>query len=91
MSVLHVGAPCPIRRNRYPPLATCPCYVPPVVLVGDSGVVGKTSLLSRFTRNEFNSAYKSTIGVDFAIKSIEVDGKLIKAQIWDTGAWGNVG
>ena len=56
-----------------------------VVLIGDSGV-GKSNLLSRFTRNEFNLESKSTIGVEFATKSIKTqDGKVIKAQIWDTG------
>ncbi|XP_040826017.1 ras-related protein Rab-11A isoform X1 [Ochotona curzoniae] len=54
-----------------------------VVLIGDSGV-GKSNLLSRFTRNEFNLESKSTIGVEFATRSIQVDGKTIKAQIWDT-------
>ncbi|MBN3272872.1 RB11A protein, partial [Polyodon spathula] len=54
-----------------------------VVLIGDSGV-GKTNLLSRFTRNEFNLESKSTIGVEFATRSINVEGKTVKAQIWDT-------
>ena len=58
-------------------------YLFKVVLIGDSGV-GKSNLLSRFTRNEFNIDSKSTIGVEFATKSIEVEGKTIKAQIWDT-------
>lgn len=56
---------------------------PTVVLIGDSGV-GKSNLLSRFTRNEFNLDSKSTIGVEFATRSIQVDAKTIKAQIWDT-------
>jgi Ras-related protein Rab-11A len=43
-------------------------------------------VLSRFTRNEFNLESKSTIGVEFATRSINVDGKTVKAQIWDTGA-----
>lgn len=55
-----------------------------VVLIGDSGV-GKTNLLSRFTRNEFNLDSKSTIGVEFATRSVQVDNKTVKAQIWDTG------
>ena len=42
-----------------------------VVLIGDSGV-GKSNLLSRFTRNEFNLESKSTIGVEFATRSIQV-------------------
>lgn len=53
------------------------------VLIGDSGV-GKSNLLSRFTRNEFSLESKSTIGVEFATRSIQVDAKTIKAQIWDT-------
>lgn len=53
------------------------------MLIGDSGV-GKSNLLSRFTRNEFNLDSKSTIGVEFATRSIQVDSKTIKAQIWDT-------
>ena len=47
--------------------------------------MGKSNLLSRFTRNEFNLESKSTIGVEFATRSIQVDNKTIKAQIWDTG------
>ncbi len=54
-------------------------------MIGDSGV-GKSNLLSRFTRNEFNLESKSTIGVEFATRSITVDAKTVKAQIWDTGA-----
>eukprot|EP00993_Chasmostoma_nieuportense_P003198 NODE_3933_length_871_cov_45.868280_g3778_i0.p1 GENE.NODE_3933_length_871_cov_45.868280_g3778_i0~~NODE_3933_length_871_cov_45.868280_g3778_i0.p1 ORF type:complete len:214 (-),score=75.34 NODE_3933_length_871_cov_45.868280_g3778_i0:166-807(-) len=59
-------------------------YIFKVVLIGDSGV-GKSNLLSRFTRNEFNLESKSTIGVEFATRSIPTpDGKTVKAQIWDT-------
>eukprot|EP00455_Lapot_gusevi_P010327 TRINITY_DN1465_c0_g2_i6.p1 TRINITY_DN1465_c0_g2~~TRINITY_DN1465_c0_g2_i6.p1 ORF type:complete len:229 (+),score=27.90 TRINITY_DN1465_c0_g2_i6:105-791(+) len=54
-----------------------------IVLIGDSGV-GKSNLLSRFTRNEFNLESKSTIGVEFATRSIKIETKVIKAQIWDT-------
>ena len=46
----------------------------------DSGV-GKSNLLSRFTRDEFNLESKSTIGVEFASKEMEVDGKTLKAQV----------
>lgn len=58
-------------------------YLFKIVLIGDSGV-GKSNLLSRFTRNEFNLESKSTIGVEFATKSIMVESKKIRAQIWDT-------
>eukprot|EP01080_Neovahlkampfia_damariscottae_P008484 gene8484-306_t len=54
-----------------------------VVLIGDSGV-GKSNLLSRFTRNEFNLESKSTIGVEFATRSLKIQEKTVKAQIWDT-------
>ena len=50
-----------------------------VVLIGDSGV-GKSNLLSRFTRNEFNLESKSTIGVEFATRSIQVSNYLIINQ-----------
>lgn len=53
------------------------------VLIGDSGV-GKSNLLSRFTRNEFNLESKSTIEAEFATRSIQVDGKPIRAQLWNT-------
>jgi len=58
-------------------------YLFKIVLVGESGV-GKSNLLSRFTKNEFNLEQKATIGVEFAPKCIEHEGKVIKAQIWDT-------
>ncbi|KAG0236790.1 hypothetical protein BGW42_002658 [Actinomortierella wolfii] len=55
-----------------------------IVLIGDSGV-GKSNILSRFTRGDFNLESKSTIGVDFGARTVQVeDGKMIKAQIWDT-------
>ncbi|KAG1061292.1 hypothetical protein G6F42_027717 [Rhizopus arrhizus] len=61
-------------------------YLFKLVLIGDSGV-GKSNLLSRFTTNEFNLESKSTIGVEFATKNIEIgttEKRSIKAQIWDT-------
>ncbi|CAI9292770.1 unnamed protein product [Lactuca saligna] len=58
-------------------------YLYKVVLIGDSGV-GKSNLLSRFSKNEFSLDSKSTIGVEFATRSIHVDDKTIKGQIWDT-------
>ncbi|XP_065051519.1 ras-related protein Rab-11A-like [Rhopilema esculentum] len=58
-------------------------YLYKIVLTGDSGV-GKSCLLSRFTRNEFDSESKSTIGVEFATRSIQLDNKIVKAQVWDT-------
>ena len=54
-----------------------------VILVGDTGV-GKTHILSRYIRNALPKNKYPTIGVEFATKSIHVEGKIIKAQIWDT-------
>ncbi|KAF3386256.1 hypothetical protein F1880_001279 [Penicillium rolfsii] len=71
------------RGYRFACLSPPLTHPRPVVLIGDSGV-GKSNLLSRFTRNEFNLDSKSTIGVEFATRSIQVDSKTIKAQIWDT-------
>jgi Ras-related protein Rab-11A len=58
-------------------------YLFKIVLIGDSGV-GKSNILSRFTRNEFCLESKSTIGVEFATKTLQIEGKTVKAQIWDT-------
>jgi len=58
-------------------------YLYKIVLIGDSAV-GKSNLLSRFTRNEFLVESMQTIGVEFATRTVEIDGKKIKAQIWDT-------
>uniref|UniRef100_A0A669QCW1 Ras-related protein Rab-25 n=1 Tax=Phasianus colchicus TaxID=9054 RepID=A0A669QCW1_PHACC len=54
-----------------------------VVLIGESGV-GKTNLLSRFTRNEFNHDSRTTIGVEFSTRTVLVGDAAVKAQIWDT-------
>ncbi|KAL9360869.1 hypothetical protein Peur_012035 [Populus x canadensis] len=58
-------------------------YLFKIVVIGDSAV-GKSNLLSRFARNEFDSNSKATIGVEFQTQVVDIDGKEIKAQIWDT-------
>ncbi|XAR54338.1 hypothetical protein NMG60_11029417 [Bertholletia excelsa] len=58
-------------------------YVFKIVLIGDSSV-GKSQLLSRFSRNEFSLDSKATIGVEFQTKTLVIDHKTVKAQIWDT-------
>jgi len=52
-------------------------------LIGDSGV-GKSCLLLRFADDSWTDSHISTIGVDFKIKTLNCDGKVIKLQIWDT-------
>lgn len=56
-------------------------YLFKILLIGDSGV-GKSCLLHRFADGIYNDTYISTIGVDFKIRTIELDGKIIKLQIW---------
>ncbi|XP_026139046.1 ras-related protein Rab-25-like [Carassius auratus] len=58
-------------------------FVFKVVLIGESGV-GKSNLLSRFTKNEFNHDSRTTIGVEFSTRTVQLNGLTIKAQIWDT-------
>merc|ERR1711998_96899 len=54
-----------------------------LLLIGDSGV-GKSCLLCRYSDDVFNSNFITPIGIDFKIRTIELDGAKIKLQIWDT-------
>ena len=54
-----------------------------VLLLGNSNV-GKSSLFLRFVDDIWNDTFVPTIGVDFKIKTFDIDGKKIKMQIWDT-------
>ena len=58
-------------------------YLFKLILVGDS-YVGKTNILSKYIKNEFNQNTKSTVGVEFGAKILKIEDKIIKAQIWDT-------
>jgi len=58
-------------------------YLFKILIIGDSGV-GKSCLLLRFSDDIYTESYISTIGVDFKIRNIELDSKIIKLQIWDT-------
>jgi len=58
-------------------------YIFKLILIGNSGV-GKSSILQRYMNKTFEESYKCTIGVDFLMKSVEVKGKTVKLQLWDT-------
>uniref|UniRef100_A0A3Q2TEX9 Si:dkey-16l2.16 n=1 Tax=Fundulus heteroclitus TaxID=8078 RepID=A0A3Q2TEX9_FUNHE len=54
-----------------------------LLIIGDSNV-GKSSLLLRFADNSFSGSYITTIGVDFKIRTVDIEGERVKLQIWDT-------
>lgn len=54
-----------------------------LLLIGNSGV-GKSSILLRYSDNSFKEQFIYTIGVDFKVKTVVINGKVIKLQIWDT-------
>ncbi|EGR28722.1 Ras family protein, putative [Ichthyophthirius multifiliis] len=58
-------------------------YLFKLVIIGNSGV-GKSSLLLRFSDDQFNENYLTTIGVDFRFRTLNIDQKQVKLQIWDT-------
>jgi Ras-related protein Rab-1A len=58
-------------------------YLFKVLLIGDSAV-GKTSVLLRYVDDTFNPEFQTTIGVDFKISTFQLNGKVIKLQLWDT-------
>ncbi|KAK1406350.1 hypothetical protein QVD17_41644 [Tagetes erecta] len=55
-------------------------YLFKIVVIGDSAV-GKSNLLSRFARDEFDAHSKATIGVEFQTQVVEIDGKEVKAPV----------
>ena len=54
-----------------------------IMLLGESQI-GKTSLIQRYVKNNFNLSYITTVGIDFQLKQIKMNNKSIKLQIWDT-------
>ena len=58
-------------------------YLFKLIIVGDTNV-GKTNIMSKYIKDQFNITSKSTIGVEFGTKILELENKKIKAQIWDT-------
>ncbi|KAI4832200.1 hypothetical protein KUCAC02_015175 [Chaenocephalus aceratus] len=58
-------------------------YMFKLLIIGNSSV-GKTSFLFRFADDSFTSAFVSTVGIDFKVKTIYRNDKRVKLQIWDT-------
>ena len=58
-------------------------HIQKIVIIGDSGV-GKSCLIYRYIYDNFDIDTTTTIGVDFEIKVVNIDGKIVKVQIWDT-------
>jgi Ras-related protein Rab-35 len=54
-----------------------------LLIIGDSGV-GKSCILQWFAGESFSGTYITTIGVDFKIRTVDVNGEKVKLQIWDT-------
>ena len=54
-----------------------------MIIIGDSGV-GKTSFMDRFVEGNHQISYNATVGIDFKVKRMDIDGKTVKLQIWDT-------
>ena len=53
-----------------------------ILIIGNS-YSGKTSMVKRFVKNEFNTEYKTTIAVDFSLKVIQIEENEIRLQLWD--------
>ena len=71
---------------RFPDVFLYPCSdiaQIKLLLIGDSGV-GKSCCLLRFSEDSFTPSFITTIGIDFKIRTIDLDGKRVKLQIWDT-------
>ena len=58
-------------------------YLFKYIIIGDTGV-GKSCLLLQFTDKRFQPVHDLTIGVEFGARMINIEGKQIKLQIWDT-------
>ncbi|XP_074835635.1 ras-related protein Rab-3D [Carettochelys insculpta] len=58
-------------------------YMFKLLIIGNSSV-GKTSFLFRYADDSFTSAFVSTVGIDFKVKTVYRNEKRVKLQIWDT-------
>ena len=63
-------------------------YLLKYIIIGNSGV-GKSNILLRYVHNQFNDEFKTTVGVEFGAKNIEINKKRFRIQIWDTAGQEN--
>ena len=63
-------------------------YLLKFIVIGDSGV-GKSNILLRYIYNSFSEEFKTTVGVEFGAKNIEIEKKIFRIQIWDTAGQEN--
>ena len=68
-------------RSELPQLAPLEKYK--LVFLGDQGV-GKTSIITRFMYDSFDTAYQATIGIDFLSKTMYLEDRTVRLQLWDT-------
>lgn len=61
-----------------------------VLVIGDVGV-GKTSMVNRIVYNTFTEKYKATIGCEFGLKIIEINGEPVRVQLWDLAGQDRLG
>lgn len=77
------GAAAPPLASAYAPAAVAPLSKYKVVFIGDSGA-GKTSLIKNFIYGTFDSSHNATIGIDFMAKTMYLDDRTVRLQIWDS-------
>ncbi|WVQ86125.1 GTP-binding protein ryh1 [Cryptococcus sp. DSM 104549] len=66
--------------------ATTPLKKFKLVFLGEQSV-GKTSLITRFMYDTFDNTYQATIGIDFLSKTMYLEDRTVRLQLWDTGLW----
>jgi Ras-related protein Rab-2A len=64
-------------------MSSSPVFIFKFIIVGNSAV-GKSCLLLRFDEDRFQPIHDVTVGVTFSIKMVQIDGRDVKVQIWDT-------
>ena len=71
-----------MNKNKEQPVKK-DCYKVKINIIGDQSV-GKTNIINRYVKGEFNSGYEITIGMDFLTCNLELDNKIFKLRLWDT-------